>query len=70
MKNMEPGDVFGRAAIKAEGQPAHPDIYDNVGDFDDYWFLRQLRSYASWRGVEETKKDMCSRPKLLALLDW
>lgn len=61
---------FGYLPLKAEGKAAHPDAYgigyDNGFKFPtDKGFLNQLRAYASWRGVEETKQEMCSRPHLL-----
>jgi hypothetical protein len=61
---------FGLVPHKAEGQAAHPDAYgigyDNGGKFgSDEHFLKQLQAYADWHGVEETKKEMCSRPWLL-----
>ena len=65
---------FGLVPLKAEGQAAHPDAYgigySNGHKFgDDERYLRQLKHYAEWRGVEETKKEYCSRPHLLERLD-
>ena len=61
---------FGLLPIKEEGKPAHPDAYgigyDNGDKFgSDKNYLRQLKAYAEWRGIEETKNTMCSRPWLL-----
>ena len=67
---------FGLARIKAEGMAMHPDE-DHIcmcdecvdgGYRNDDWYLRQLQSYADWRGVEETKAEWCSRPHLLEKL--
>jgi hypothetical protein len=60
--------------VKAEGMPAHPDAYgigyDNGDKFGgDERYLKQLKAYAAWRGVEKTKQELCSRPHLLPLLD-
>ena len=64
---------FGLSPLKAEGQAAHPDAYgigySNGHKFgDDENYLNQLRAYAEWRGIEETKRESCSRPHLLELL--
>lgn len=61
---------FGLVPIKAEGMPAHPDAYgigyDNGDKFgSDKYYLKQLKAYADWRGIEQTKKEFCSRPHLL-----
>lgn len=60
---------FGLIPLKAEGKAAHPDAY-GIGycscDFgSDEQYLRQLRAYAEWRGVDATKQEGCSRPHLL-----
>lgn len=64
---------FGLVPLKKEGEAAHPDAYGigfcNGNRFkSDEYFLRQLKAYAEWRGVEETKREHCSRPELLELL--
>lgn len=71
MENKPEG--FGLLPIKAEGLAAHPDAYGigycnghKFGNDDNY--LRQLKAYAKWRGIEETKKEACERPHLLELL--
>ena len=63
-------DPFGLVPIKAEGRAAHPDAYGigmgngyKFGDDDRYF--KQLRAYAEWRGIEQTKKESCERPWLL-----
>jgi len=66
-------DNFGLLPIKAEGKAAHPDAYgigyDNGYKFgSDERYLKQLKAYAKWHGVEETKKEICSRPHLLEKL--
>ncbi len=55
---------FGRPSLKAEGKVAHPDIYDNVGDTSDEWYLRQLQGYKDWAG-DDVYEVSCSRPELL-----
>ena len=64
---------FGLIPLKAEGAPVHPDAYgigygsgDKFGGDENY--LRQLKAYAAWNGVEKTKNELCSRPHLLDLL--
>ncbi len=60
--------VFGGLAhLKVEGAPAHPDGYtlENGDELSDEWYLRQLKAYAEWRGMENTKQEMCERPYLL-----
>ena len=65
---------FGLAPLKQEGAPAHPDGY-GIGNGngykfpDDEHFLKQLKAYAGWRGIEATKSEMCSRPDLLDQID-
>ena len=64
---------FGLVPLKAEGLAAHPDAYgigySNGHKFgEDENYLKQLRAYAQWRGIEETKRESCSRPHLLELL--
>ena len=60
---------FGLIPLKEEDRPAHPDAYgigyDSGHKFSDEDYLRQLRAYAEWRGIEETKKTMCSKLDLL-----
>ena len=65
---------FGLAPLKQEGAPAHPDAYgigySNGHKFgDDEHYLKQLKAYAEWRGIEATKSEMCSRPDLLDQID-
>jgi len=64
---------FGLVPLKKEGEAAHPDAYGigfgNGDKFEsDEYFLRQLKAYAKWRGVDATKREHCSRPELLELL--
>jgi len=61
---------FGLVPIKAEGKAAHPDVYGigfghghKFGSDENY--LKQLKAYAAWHGIEQTKKEMCERPHLL-----
>lgn len=61
---------FGLLPLKEPGKAAHPDAYgigyNNGHKFPtDEGYFRQLRAYSQWRGVEETKEEMCSRPHLL-----
>lgn len=65
--------ILGDCPVKREGYSAHPDAYgigfcngDKFGSDKNY--LRQLKAYAEWRGVKQTKREMCSRPHLLDLL--
>lgn len=63
-------ESFGLSPLKSEGMAAHPDAYgigfSNGHKFgDDESYLKQLKAYAEWRGVEKTKKETCSRPHLL-----
>ena len=58
---------FGLPPIKAEGEAAHPDIFDNVSDISDEQYLRQLQAYKDWVGDRAYKTD-CSRPELLKKL--
>lgn len=59
-------DNFGLMPLMAEGRAYHPDNY-GIGSSDKQ-YLRQLKAYADWRGVSQTKKESCSRPHLLDLL--
>lgn len=63
---------FGLVAIKKEGAACHPEAYGighaNGYKYTDEQYLNQLRAYAEWAGVEETKSVMCSRPHLLELI--
>lgn len=64
---------FGLLPLKAEGMASHPDAhgigYGNGAKFGgDERYLRQLQAYADWHGVEETRKEQCSRPWLLERL--
>ena len=64
---------FGLVPLKTEGKAAHPDAYgigyDNGDKFSSAErYLKQLKAYAAWRGVEQTKREMCSRPELLEQL--
>ena len=56
---------FGFAHVKSEGKALHPDTFSNFDSAGDALYLKQLKLYASWRGVEETKQEFCSRPHLL-----
>ena len=61
---------FGLLPLKAEGMASHPDAhgigYDNGDKFgSDERYLKQLQAYADWHGVDETKREQCSRPWLL-----
>jgi len=64
---------FGMIPLKAEGKAAHPDAF-GIGYCNGYKFgsdkiyLKQLKAYAEWRGIDETKQEMCSRPWLLEKL--
>ncbi len=64
---------FGLCVLKKEGEAAHPDGY-GIGMGNGYKFpsdeqyLKQLRAYAEWHGIDETKREMCERPYLLDLL--
>lgn len=64
--------MFGLVPLKSEGMAAHPDCfgigYCNGYKFTEEQYLKQLKAYAEWRGVEETKKEECSRPHLLKFL--
>jgi len=64
------GKGFGLAPLKASGMAAHPDAYgigySNGHKFGcDDSYLAQLKAYAEWRGIEQTKAEICSRPHLL-----
>ena len=61
---------FGLFPLKEEGKVAHPDAYgfgyENGYKFEsDEEYLEQLQGYADWRGLEETRKEQCTRPWLL-----
>ena len=61
---------FGMLPWKAEGKATHPDAF-GIGHSNGYkfpsdeYYLKQLKAYAAWRGIEETKKEICERPHLL-----
>lgn len=64
---------FSLLPLKAEGKAAHPDAfgigYGNGDKFgSDKQYLSQLKAYAEWNGVEQTKHELCSRPHLLGKL--
>ena len=63
-------DGFGLVHLKKEGAAAHPDgyTYRDGSEVSDEWYLRQLKAYAEWNGVENTKQEMCERPHLLEKL--
>lgn len=54
---------FGLAHIRKEGAPMHPD--DIGSPLSDGQYIEQLKAYAGWRGVEETKKEGCVRGDFL-----
>ena len=58
---------FGLVSLRKEGAIAHPDIYDNVDDASDKWYLRQLQGYKDWAG-DHVYETWCSRPHLLEKL--
>lgn len=59
---------FGLVSIKAEGMPAHPDIYDNADDMSDEQYYRQLKAYRDEVTGDSVYVTYCSRPKLLEKL--
>lgn len=65
--SKEIGFAIGFPPIKAEGEIAHPDIYDNSYEMPDEWYLRQLQGYKDWAG-DIVYDTICTRPKMLKLL--
>ena len=57
---------FGLEPLKAEGMACHP---DHAGGYyitcTDEEYSEQLQKHIEWRGIENVKKEQCSRPHLI-----
>ena len=54
---------FGLVPLKQEGAPIHPDEFEC--DITDEKYLKQLQRYADWYGLDEAKRCMTARVRLL-----
>mgnify|MGYP000371464992 FL=1 len=59
---------FGLQDLRAEGMPAHPDIYINASQMSDEWYRRQLEAYVAWSNHTDAFKT-CVRNRLWEILE-